>query len=234
MRIQILCLLLFFGSVGNLFAQADTLVTIGGTTDFSSIEPDGTLEFHGNATVWEDYVVPFTSVKIRAETSPPDFQQFQDNGASSTGVYGYAFDASTLQEVFFTIQMPHSWAGTAIHPHIHWSPAVAGNGTENVVWGLEYTWINYNPTTSLAFPLSTTVTATSDAISGQALHHLITEFNPIAPIVDDQDGISSILVVRFFRDPDNSADNYAHDAFALSFDIHYERNTVGSRQEFIK
>lgn len=240
MRIQILCLLFFFGSVGSLVAQTDTLVTIGGTTNYSSIEPDGTLEFHGNATVWDDYVVPFTSVKVRATAIPPDFEQFQDNGASSTGVYSYAFDPATRQEVFFTIQMPHSWAGTAIHPHIHWSPAVGGDGTgitdgaENVVWGMEYTWINYHPTTSLAFPESIIITKTSDAIIGQALHHLITEFSPITPTVDEQDGISSILVVRFFRDAGVSADDYEHDAFALSFDIHYERNTVGSRQEFVK
>jgi len=231
MRIQILCLLFFFGSAGSLVAQTDS-VTIGSETGYSKIETDGTLEFAGDAKVWEDYVVPFTSVKIRSETSPPDFAQFQDDGASSTGVYGYAFDASALQEVFFTIQMPHSWAGTAIHPHIHWSPETDATGS--VVWGMEYTWINYHPTTSLEFPASTTITATSDPIDGQALHHLITEFSSITPTVDEQDGISSIIVVRFFRAAENDSDTYAADAFALSFDIHYERNTVGSREEFVK
>jgi hypothetical protein len=136
MRIQILCLLFFFGSVGNLFAQTDTLVTIGGATDYSSIEPDGTLEFHGKATVWDDYVVPFTSVKIRNETEDPSFAEFQPSSSTSTGVYGYTFDKDDIEEVFFTIQMPHSWAGTAIHPHIHWSPSTydgQGDAGENEI-----------------------------------------------------------------------------------------------------
>jgi hypothetical protein len=221
-----------------LFAQTNS-VTIGSASGYSKIETDGTLEFAGDATVWEDYVVPFTSVKIRAETSPPDFAQFLNDGEDppSTGVYGYAFSASELQEVFFTIQMPHSWAGTAIHPHIHWSPATSGTTiTGNVVWGMEYTWINYHPTTSLAFPATDTLLAVSEEVTSntKALHHLIAEFDSITPTVDQQDGISSILVVRFFRNPDNSYDDYGADAFALSFDIHYERNTVGSREEFVK
>jgi len=213
-----------------LFAQTNS-VTIGSASGYSKIETDGTLEFAGDATVWEDYVVPFTSVKIRAETSPPDFAQFLNDGEDppSTGVYGYAFSASELQEVFFTIQMPHSWAGTAIYPHIHWSPS--DNTAGIVTWGIEYTWVNYS-TSSKLFPATEISTTNYTVSTNQGKHHLIAKFDAITPIVDEQDGISSILVVRFFRDADN--DTYAADAFALSFDIHYEKNTVGSRGEYVK
>lgn len=205
----------------SLYAQ----IEMGSTTDYTEIEADGTIEFHGDATVWNDYVVPFSAVKTK-NTKIPSWESFMGE------IYQYAFDGSgTDQEVGFAIQMPHDWDGSAIYPHIHWSPSTDDGGA--VVWGIEYTWVEYNDTAPLEFPATITSTTISEELSGDGHKHLITAFNAITPS-GDQDNISSILVVRFFRNSSVTEDDYEHDAFALSFDIHYRLNTLGSREEFTK
>lgn len=208
----------------SLFAQ----VELGGTEHFTEVEADGTLEFHGDATVWNDYVVPFSSAKAKG-TKPPVWEEFIGN------IYQWSFknegDANKEPEVGFVIQMPHDWDGSLIYPHIHWSPEENSSGS--VVWAIEYTWISYDHDTPLEFPSTTTLTGTSRELSSMGHKHLITEFGSITPS-SNQNSISSILVVTFFRNSTNAADTYPKKAFALSFDIHYRSNTVGSRQEYIK
>ncbi len=213
----------------GVFVFLSSQVTIGDATNYTEIEDDGTIEFNGTATVWNDYVVPLSSAKARG-TKFPGYEAFMDDGAGSTGVWAYAFDAGAEEELSFTVQMPHSWNGTIICPHLHWSPANDNSGS--VVWGIEYTWIEYNSSTPNTFPATTIETKTA-AITTSDHKHLITEFTGITPS-SDQDNISSILVMRLFRDATNGSDDYNSDAFGLSFDLHYEINTVGSRQEHIK
>ncbi len=212
-----------------LFAQ----VQIGGDVNYAEIEQDGTLEFHGDATVFDDLVIPLISGK--SATNPPTFTLFMNNGSTSEGVYAYLFEnvaSNSENQVFFTIQMPHAWkTGSEIYPHIHWAPE--DNGTGAVVWGMEYTWVEYNASTTQQFPQTTIVTGTSTSFSNSAHKHLITPFGAITPS-SNQDDISSVLVVRLFRNSSNAADTYTGGAFGLSFDLHYERDTDGSRTEWVK
>ena len=49
--------------LASFYLLSKSQVEIGNTTgDFTEIEEDGTIEFHGEATVRNDYVVPFSSV----------------------------------------------------------------------------------------------------------------------------------------------------------------------------
>ena len=214
----------------TIFSQ----VEIGSSTDFTEIESDGTIEFHGDATVWNDYVVPMTSVKEKSlDGKQPEYEAFIGE------VFEWNFINGKLSEVGFTIQMPHDWDGSIIYPHIHWSPEGGGEGT--VVWSMEYTWINYggesNPKVFPSPVHSTSEPAEFSSPAGDYQHH-IAKFDPITPIVNSQDGISSIILIRFYRDAEggtgDDGDTYDEGAFALSFDIHYRSNTAGSRQEYIK
>ena len=217
----------------TIFSQ----VEIGSSTDFTEVETDGTIEFHGDATVWDDYVVPFAAVKIKKEIDAPIWEVFI--GDEGDGIYQYNFEESKLEEVGMTIQLPHSWNGTAIHPHIHWSPEDNTSGT--VVWYMEYSWVNYNSTTQYVFPDAVRLTATA-SVANDSHKHLIAGFGSITPETsgaNPQNAVSSILMIRFYRDPKETTsgalnDTYNSGAFALSFDIHFEKNTVGSRQEYIK
>lgn len=178
----------------------------------------------GDATVWEDLRVPLNATKI-AGTNQPGWE------AWINGLFLYWFDAATEEEVWFSVQMPHSWAGTAIIPHVHWTPKVTADGTpanQTVEWGLEYSWVDI----SGDFPASQIVygkTSLPNDANIVANRHYMTNLTSISPTAS-QDGLSSMLVCRLFRNAtDGVDDTYENDAGLLEFDIHYEVDMLGSR-----
>lgn len=209
---------------------------IGDGTNDVVVDPDGTLSLEGSATVFNDIVVPMFNSRL-GDSKQPIWVQMKNNGSGSRGVYTFTFEdqnsAGNEEEVFFSVQLPHNWKeGSPIYPHIHWSPQAATSGA--VVWGLEYTWVNYDATTPIQFPNTTIITATSAAVaSGDVDKHLITAFNSITPSAT-QNKISSILMCRLYRKSSDAADNYTGNAAVLSFDFHYEIDGVGSHQQYIK
>ncbi len=186
-------------------------------SNYSKIEADGTIEFNGNATVWDDLRVPVTTAK--PGNVVPDFAGFLATGGLKT----YLFDGGgRAEEIHFIVQMPHSYKlGTNITPHVHWTPTDTNTG--NVRWSLEYTWQQRGA----VFGASTTIHII-DAASGTAWDHLLrANFAAI-----DGSGISlvsSMLVCRLFRNSADGGDTYASDAALLEIDFHYEIDTVGSR-----
>jgi hypothetical protein len=192
------------------------LTKVGGASNYTTIESDGTVVFNGDATVWDDLRVPGTSVQKGA--SAPDLVSFLGAG----NVMVNAFDGgATTEQVFFSIQLPHSYKeGSDITPHVHWSPINANAG--NVKWQLEYSWANVNDT----FPAVTTISVV-DATDTTAWKHQLAGFSAISGTGKT---LSSMLVCRLFRDPSDGDDTYGSDAAFLEFDVHFEIDTVGSRQ----
>lgn len=208
--------------------DTDGALYMGGTTNGVKVTKGGEMSFLGTATVWDD--LRFDASMLKTGTSAPGFAQFKDNGAGSVGVFIYWFDKTTPEYVFFCAQLPHSWAGTAIYPHVHWVPKTAdATGLLKVRWGLEYTWVDIGGTygnTSFVYALS----AGGHTTAGK---HEMTSWSSITPSAS-QDGISSMLVGRLFRNAPDANDTYDDDAGLLGFDIHYEMNTVGSKTESAK
>jgi len=192
---------------------------IGGASNYSEFESDGTLEFIGDATVWEDLRVPISAIK-RLGFSDPGWVQFKTDGAGSVGVYALAFDPSTDEEVYFSCQLPHSYKeGSDITPHVHWAPSDANAG--GVTWGLEYTWANIDGT----YGNTTIITADDSTDTTSHKHHMAN----FSAITGTGKTLSSMLVCRLFRDVSDANDTYASDAFLLEVDFHFEKDTVGSR-----
>lgn len=176
-------------------------------------------------TVWEDLRFPITAVKLGG-VNDPDFVQFTDNGESSTGVFTLAFDKAAEEEVFFIVQLQHSYKlGTNLRPHIHWGPSVIDTG--NCVWGLEYTIANINDTFG-----NTNIINATQAGSGIVKKHQIVSFPEISG--RDIDSVSSMLLCRLFRDATNELDTFNGDAYLFEVDLHYQIDTLGSRQEIKK
>lgn len=201
----------------------------------SQFEADNTYCATGDATVWEDLRFPSISTKLGG-TKDPAFAKFKDNGSASQGVFCYWFDATAEEELYFIAQMPHSWAGTAIKPHVHWTPATTSDGnpaSQTVEWGMEYTWADIGSTYgNTAFVYGKVHTpADADVVAGK---HYLTPLTDITPS-GDQDGLSSMLICRIFRNAtDATDDTYEADAGLLEIDFHYEVNTLGSRSELSK
>jgi len=181
-------------------------------------------------TVWDDLRVPALSVRVPA-TGGPDFEQFHSNATgTSTGVFLYWFDPGSVEQIYFVAQMPHSWKGTPIHPHVHWSPAADTTGT--VSWGLEYTWAGINedfPGTQIIYGNS----VIGDDQSPNQYHHYLTSLPVVTGSVS---GVSSMIVCRLFRDATGVGlgDSSPHDAGFLEMDFHYEIDTIGSDEIYTK
>ena len=151
-----------------------------------------------------------------------------NSSPATRGVILKYFSPTTVNEVYFEAQLPHTWEeGTELRPHIHWTPNSAGAAGERVTWKMEYTFAGIGD----IFPDTQILTGDKniydeDLIKGK---HYITSLGAI-----DATGkkLSSMLVCRLYRDAEN--DTYTDFAGALEIDIHFKINMLGSRQEFIK
>jgi len=201
----------------------------GDSTNNTEFEADGTTKFNGNATVWNDYVTPLTKATFGGAANDPTLTKIFDDGAASGGVWALVFGDG--DEVLVTVQMPHGWKeGSTIYPHIHFITLTDVTPTDNFAIEFEYTWCNQIED----FAANTTLVTVDDIptlVNSQYLHQLVNI--PTAGIDGSGHTISSILMCRIKRVA-ASTDNYAGGIAILDFDVHYEIDTVGSRQIITK
>ncbi|MEI7503846.1 MAG: hypothetical protein WCJ61_11235 [Paludibacter sp.] len=205
-----------------------------GSTNSMNIADDGTVTLSGSATTWNDLVINPSTARNEGNNTP-EWALFV-----SPYIYTWKFSPSTVNEVDFSVQMPHNYKeGSTIYPHVHWSSTSAA-GTNRVRWVLYYQWVNFGDnyvSNSSTFVYGTEL-ATNDAISLTAYQHTITPMNPSGVvgtgIVGTDKKISSVLMCRLYRDGANAADNFSGNAFLLSVDFHYEIDSFGSRETFVK
>ncbi|GAB4311415.1 MAG: hypothetical protein Kow00127_01420 [Bacteroidales bacterium] len=180
------------------------------------------IGFEGDAVVWDDLKVPVTATKSFGAKAPTYFV-FANDGVGSQGVYLWYFSPSQEQELFFTVQLPHSWKeGSTIEPHIHWTPYSTG-GSGNVVWGLEYTWAKVGDN----FNYTDIITGTS-AVPTDIKHGIC----DLGSIDGTGKTYSSMLVCRVFRDATNPADTYDDYVCLLEIDFHIQKTSLGTQNEF--
>ncbi len=207
--------------------------TIGGATDHTKFEADGTMVSEGAATVWDDVMV-FPDGTTKGGSYMPTWTSFRkDITNNSQGTMLWMFSPSVEQEVYFTLQVPHGYkVGSDIFPHVHWTTTDANSPTgTNVVWGLEYTVASLNN----AFPITgaqLTGSAIVGGITPSGTHqHLIT---PLTTMSGSGVGISTIFVCRLFRKVSDALDTYGYSVGLLGVDFHIEKDTNGSRSDFTK
>lgn len=132
----------------------------------------------------------------------------------------YRFDGSSrTEEVFGGTEILHDYKeGTDLSVHVHWMPVDTGTGT--VRWYFEYAIQNIDET----FGAPNTIYGEEEA-GGTAWYHHLTSLGS----VDGADlKVGSHLMFRLYRDP--GEDTYGSDAALLSVGVHYEVDSLGSRQ----
>jgi hypothetical protein len=234
----------FFGAVaGNVKITRDNGKFLWGAGDDCSIYYDGTdmniktnevaasdllVDCGTNKTVelqhavWDDLRVPITSIRLGGVRPPTE--------TAYRGGLVAAFSSVSDNTIYFDAQLPHTYKqGTDIKVHIHWTlpTAGAGAGAENVKWDLTYSWQNIDGGT---WPVESTATVTIDVQNFNADTH---EVDGIATLSGTGKNISSMLICSLTRDV-SVANDYGDDAYLVEVDFHYEIDTQGSRQEFIK
>jgi hypothetical protein len=203
------------------------------TGNYVEVESDGTLEFHGGATVWDDLRVEPT-IKSTG-SNDPTFTQWFTNGAGSIGLFLFNFtDVATAneKEVYFSVQLPHSWKGTTVYPHVHWIPNQAG-AIQRPVWGLEYSWSDIGVAFGNSSIIYTNSLNPNDNDLVQYKHYISQSSYGIPPSAS-QDGISSIIICRLFRRSGDASDTFTGTCGLLYIDFHFEIDTIGSREALTK
>jgi hypothetical protein len=161
----------------------------------------------------------------------PSLEDWQPGGSGTTfKVYKFAKD----KYVFASTQMPHAYKeGTDLYFHIHWTPCDRGSeeGTAKVGWKVDYSIANVHA----AFPASQTADL-SDACSGIDHQHEIS-----ASVIVSGTGltISHVIMLKIYRSDTGTDDTWTGTTAAespafLEFDIHYQRDTNGSKEETSK
>lgn len=175
--------------------------------------------------MWEDLRFDANAIKAAGVKDPAYSTCLGD-------LRSYWFSPSTLEELYLAAQFPHAWDGSAIYPHMHWFATTASSvAGHQVRWGMEYSWANIGSTMSVPATVYASTAYPSEQIEENK--HYITSFSPIIPTTV-QNGLSSMMLIRIFRDSTVLEDTFVHGAWLLEFDIHYKMNMVGSRQELEK
>lgn len=164
--------------------------------------------------VWDDEKVPSTRVRLGA-LNKPDFDY--------TNV-GLLFPQNdTSEKIYINVQFQHKRKnGSNIRPHIHF----VQTSSSQPVFKIDYRWYKNNGDPTGSFTTLTASTFAFTYTSGSILQ--IVSF----PEIDGSaiDTVSSMMDIILYRD-DNVVSG---DVLFKEFDIHYQIDQSGSRQEFIK
>jgi hypothetical protein len=205
-----------------------TPIMLGTLSDHTEFEADGTMQAVGDATCWRDELQMLVGSRLESPSSDIQLNIPEGSVTFETSAR-YATDY-----VVMSIQINHDWlVGSAVHPHLHWWQV----SSDVPNWMIGYRWQRQGQakTTSWTNQIYTThgYTYTSGTLNQ------ITEFGTITPPAD-YSPVSDILQVRIYRDVTNAstlfagADPESSDVDAVNFDIHFQVDTLGSREEYSK
>ena len=195
------------------------LTKVGTASNYTTIEADGTIKFTGDATVFKD--INMGSAQLGQPASgAPDEEKFFDEAGGDTGIYALAFAAGEYVSGLFELQHDYK-EGSNVTFHVHWQGKTApAGGTDNVKWQLEYTVAQQGQTLDATTPIVIETAYTTQ-------YQLVRSDFPV--IVGTNFDIGDQFLFKLSRIA-ASADGYAGDAFLTTCGLHYEIDTIGSRQ----
>lgn len=189
----------------------------GTATSYTAIEGDGTVEFNGDAVVYDDIYIPISISKLGA--TAPTWAAFHGN------LKQYTFAINDFVEGSF--ELKHTYKeGTDIDIHAH----IVTNGAEaskEVRFSFEY-WIADMGEASTS---TATLTSADYVLTNADGHH---EYIDIGDISGAGFGIGAIVCFLFKRVALADGDSPAADPFVVSIGAHYQIDTMGSREETSK
>ena len=210
---------------GDINLVGPVTIGDGGATNYSKFESDGTLEFNGTATVFEDIVISLSAARVPAANAPT-WAGFISN------LNAYTYGLNDFQE--FTSEIAHSYKeGSTIKFHVHG----ATNGLEGVdktiKFEIEYELVD-NQTSGAFGDVYTGTTTINGEITIPASTTDITAY--VVDIGTDVTGdfLQGSTVKGRVRRIASSGTEPAADPFVIQVGIHIEQDTVGSRTELTK
>lgn len=202
-----------------------------GNGNYSEFEDDGTLVANGEATTWDEVSQSFVGANIFTVAGRVDYN-FTELTLDFAGNARYP-----EEPVGIVIQALHARkAGSDIRPHIHWIQTSANQ--PNIL--IAYRFYNNGEAVPSSWTLKA-LTASDNKFTypGSGNIQQITEFNLAAGTFASM-GLSFTFECKIYRDSANTSglfsgiDTYSGVWSAKYYDIHYEKDMIGSREEFVK
>ena len=213
------------GNIGIGTAVPDKLLQVVGDckigeqdTNYTEFEDIGFMEAHGTARAYRDINMA-GYLLTRPSSSAPDVVSFLDETGTDTTIETYGFAVG--EKVHGGFELQHDYAeGTDLTFHVHWQGITAPTGTDNVQWRINYIVMRGGET------LDAAVTVDSpDTTFDTQYESVRTDFAAITGTnfkIGDQFMFTLTRVAA-------TGDAYAGDALIGTAGIHYQVNTIGSR-----
>ena len=187
-------------------------------TNYAAFAADGTLKFHGDATVWKDINLGSAQTQQPA-SSAPSVTTFLDNAGADTDIATLGFAAG--DKVGGTFELQHDYKeGSGIYFHIHFQCDGAPSGTDNVAWEIDYTIVRDDATMAATANIST-----GDVAIATQYKQYSADWSVVAGtnlLIGDQISFKLTRVAA-------AGDAYAGECKLKTVGLHYEIDTVGSR-----
>ena len=200
------------GTDGNIDTTGDLEVGCG---------TDKTIELQ--ETVYRDINMA-GYLLTRPTSNQPDIVSFLDEDGTDTTIETYGFD--TGEKVHGGFELQHDYAeGTDLVFHVHWQGITAPTGTDNVQWRLNYILMRDGETLNAAVVIDS-----PDTVFDTQYETVRSDFTAITGTnfkIGDQFMFTLERVTA-------TGDAYAGDALIATAGIHYQVNTIGSRQILVK
>lgn len=170
-------------------------------------------------TAWDDWLFTPSNLKLPA-INDPSFAKYRDNGAGSTGVYGYFFAKGNVG-MFPGSQLRHAYKiGTDAQPHVHFWFSSAPVAGETIEWTAEIGIVAIGATMGNTIICSGTYVIPAGVAQ---YDHVVC---PLTPNISNTIlGISACGSATLTR---VNGGTYAPTVVFLGFDLHHQVDGFGS------
>lgn len=202
----------FYYELGQLFLNI-SLHLRNGINFKGQIDADFLID---STSGWID--LPSQPVARGSGTNVPAFIVFRNN------LYSYTFEPTALNELFYTIHIPHSYDkqnDLGLYFHVHTSTNNAAP-TGNFVIFFEYSAALSDGT----FSATTTVSKTA-SFTSQYEHNIVEIDTPV--LGGGAIEIDSLVLVRVYRNGGVGDDTFTDNVFILQIDTHIQINKLASK-----
>lgn len=180
-------------------------------------------------TVWDD-VLPYSLNPGTGLTA----LTIADYGSTGFRMNQFSNNTAANEEIQCYFQLPHSYKqGTNLHLHLHVVPSANGaTGASAVEFNLAWQWVNIGSAYSSAS--NTTANTTFTVGSADQGKHTLWEFTELSGTGKTLSSDVMVKIKRLTKTADRVNDNYLNSVWLRFVDIHFEKDTIGSRQELAK
>jgi len=217
---------------GKTYTLGSVDIAVLGSLDHIKIvgSTEQPVELVDEARVWDDLRIVPGSFDY-AGVADPSLENWQPGGSGRVFKI-YKFKKNDV--AYASTQMPHDYKeGTDLEFHIHWTPADRGGAEAgNIVgWKVDYSIANVGS----SFPASSTADLQHTCTGTDDFHEIVASV-----AVNGSDlTISHIIELAIYRSDTGADDTWvgttnAQSPGLLEFDIHYEKDGFGSREETTK